>query len=315
VVILLFSSLLSLLFSLFSSLSLLFSSLLFSLFSLFSSLLFSLSSLLFSSLLSLFSSLLFSLHYLTHMKVLYLEDENLLGRIVKESLESRDCEIDWFTDGHAAKPALEAADKYDIAVLDVQLPGEDGFTIGQRLRERFPTLPILYLTARVQAKDVLTGFEAGGNDYVRKPFSMEELLVRMQNLVQMRKGGPASTAPGQPNNAPAAAPKKPFSETYEFGQFTFDYPNLRLHFHPPGDEVTTHQLSHREAELLRLFVRLRGQSVIQRKRILLDLWHDDGFFNSRNLDVYVRKLRSMLEADPQVRIITLRGVGYRFVVE
>jgi DNA-binding response OmpR family regulator len=246
------------------------------------------------------------------MKVLYLEDENLLGRIVKESLESRECEIDWFTDGHAAKPALEAADKYDIAVLDVQLPGEDGFTIGQRLRESFPTLPILYLTARVQAKDVLTGFEAGGNDYVRKPFSMEELLVRMQNLVSMRKG--EATA-DQPNNAPAAAPEKPFTETYEFGQFTFDYPNLRLHFHPESGEVKTHQLSHREAELLRLFVRLRGQSVIQRHRILLDLWHDDGFFNSRNLDVYVRKLRSMLEDDPRVRIITLRGVGYRFVVE
>ncbi|WP_020569844.1 response regulator transcription factor [Neolewinella persica] len=249
------------------------------------------------------------------MKVLYLEDENLLGRIVKESLESRECEIDWFTNGHAAKPALESADKYDIAVLDVQLPGEDGFTIGQRLREKFPNLPILYLTARVQAKDVLTGFEAGGNDYVRKPFSMEELLVRMRNLVQMRKGGTASPAPDQPGDAPATAPGKSSSETYEFGQFIFDYPNLRLHFRPPGSEGLTHQLSHREAELLRLFVKLKGQSVIQRKRILLDLWHDDGFFNSRNLDVYVRKLRSMLEADPRVRIITLRGVGYRFVVE
>lgn len=257
----------------------------------------------------------FPLYYLALMKVLYLEDENLLGRIVKESLESRDCEIDWYTDGHAAKPALETADKYDIAVLDVQLPGEDGFTIGQRLREKFPGLPILYLTARVQAKDVLTGFEAGGNDYVRKPFSMEELLVRMRNLVQMRKGEAASLAAEQPNNAPAAAPEKSSSETYKLGHFTFDYPNLRLHFHPPTGEGTTHQLSHREAELLRLFVRLKDQSVIQRKRILLDLWHDDGFFNSRNLDVYVRKLRSMLEADPRVRIITLRGVGYRFVVE
>ncbi len=247
------------------------------------------------------------------MKVLYLEDENLLGRIVKESLESRGCVIDWYTDGHAARPALEQAAAYDIAILDVQLPGEDGFTIGQRLREKFPRLPILYLTARVQAKDVLTGFEAGGNDYVRKPFSMEELLVRMQNLVNMREndgGNPENQHP-----APAAAPPSSASELYEFGEFLFDYPNLRLHHRPPSGAGKVHQLSHREAELLRLFVRLRGQSVIQRKRILLDLWHDDGFFNSRNLDVYVRKLRAMLEVDPTVRIITLRGVGYRFVVE
>lgn len=249
------------------------------------------------------------------MKVLYLEDENLLGRIVKESLESRGCRIDWFMDGETAKAALEKADQYDIAVLDVQLPGEDGFTIGQRLRGKFPRLPILYLTARVQAKDVLTGFEAGGNDYVRKPFSMEELLVRMQNLVQMRENGTPSPALQRSTSAPAAAPEKASPETYAFGNFSFDYPNLRLHFRPGSGPGETHELSHREAELLRLFVKHQGQSVIQRKGILLDLWHDDGFFNSRNLDVYVRKLRAMLEADPRVRIITLRGVGYRFVVE
>lgn len=243
------------------------------------------------------------------MKVLYLEDEPLLARIVKESLESRDCEIDWYTDGKAATPALNAAGDYDIAVLDVQLPGEDGFTIGQRLRGQFPSLPILYLTARVQAKDVLSGFENGGNDYVRKPFSMEELLVRMRNLVALAEGN--NSASEDSSTAPAAAPKKADTETYTFGNFVFDYPNLRLHFY----DEKVHELSHREAELLRLFARHTGQSVIERKAILLELWHDDGFFNSRNLDVYVRKLRAMLEDDPRVRIITLRGVGYRFVVE
>lgn len=240
------------------------------------------------------------------MKVLYLEDEPLLARIVKESLESRDCDIDWFTDGKSADRALSTADDYDIAVLDVQLPGEDGFTIGKRLKQQFPRLPILYLTARTQAKDVLAGFDAGGNDYVRKPFSMEELLVRMKNLVSLREGTDASTG-----FAPAAAPNSANSETYGFGDFTFDYPNLRLHFR----DEKTHELSHREAELLRLFARAQGQTVIDRKHILMELWHDDGFFNSRNLDVYVRKLRAMLEDDTRVRIITLRGVGYRFVIE
>lgn len=242
-----------------------------------------------------------------NLNVLYLEDESLLGRIVKESLESRGCTIDWYEDGKQAADAIARAGEYDIAVLDVQLPGEDGFTIGQRIREQNPRLPILYLTARVQSKDVLTGFEAGGNDYVKKPFSMEELLVRMENLVNMRTG--EGSAPVT-SSAPATAPN-----TFELGNFLFDYPNLRLINRAENGPDNVHSLSHREAELLLLFVQAQGKSVIERKDILMALWHDDGFFNSRNLDVYVRKLRAMLEPDPRVRIITLRGVGYRFVIE
>ena len=251
------------------------------------------------------------------MNVLYLEDEPLLGRIVKESLESRNLNIDWYTDGEQAKDALAKAGEYDIAVLDVQLPGEDGFTIGKRLRQQFPNLPILYLTARVQAKDALTGFESGGNDYVRKPFSMEELLVRMQNLVSLAQGG-GDAASTSTTPAPAASPSNSVVEendVFHFASFTLDYPNLRLTHTASDGTDTTNSLSHREAELLRLILRAHGQEVIERKRILLDIWGDDGFFNSRNLDVYVRKLRALLEADPSVRLLTLRGVGYRFVLE
>lgn len=136
---------------------------------------------------------------------------------------------------------------------------------------------------------------------------MEELLVRMENLVSMRAGDEASPSR---NTAPATAP-----DTYELGNFLFDYPNLRLVNRSEAGPNSVHSLSHREAELLLLFVKAQGQSVIERKTILMALWHDDGFFNSRNLDVYVRKLRAMLEPDPRVRIITLRGVGYRFLVE
>ena len=250
------------------------------------------------------------------MNVFYLEDEPLLGRIVKESLESRDLNIDWYTDGEQAKNALAKADEYDIAVLDVQLPGEDGFTIGKRLRQQFPNLPILYLTARVQAKDALTGFESGGNDYVRKPFSMEELLVRMQNLVSLAQGGADTASPSSP--APAASPTNTVVEendVFRFASFVLDYPNLRLTHTAPDGIETVNSLSHREAELLRLILRAHGHEVIERKRILLEIWGDDGFFNSRNLDVYVRRLRALLELDPSVRLLTLRGVGYRFVLE
>ena len=233
------------------------------------------------------------------MKVLYLEDEKVIGRIVKESLESRGCRIDWFASGTAARAALEGAGAYDIAVLDVQLPGESGFVLGKGLRQRFPALPILFLTARVEAKDAVAGFAAGGNDYLRKPFSMEELLVRMRNLVEMRSG----------NGFSPALPAQRATEMYVLGSLRFDYQALTLR--GPRTQIT---LSHREAELLRYLLDHRHLDQIDRRNILQDLWGDDGFFHSRNLDVYIRKLRQHLAADKTVQILTLRGVGYRLLL-
>jgi DNA-binding response OmpR family regulator len=225
------------------------------------------------------------------MHVLYLEDEAVLGRIVKESLESRGHRIDWYGSEQQAREALQRAGDYDIAVLDVQLPGADGFSIGSNLRKHFPRLPILYLTARVQGKDAVAGFASGGNDYVRKPFSMEELLIRMERLIN---------PDFQQETAPAPAP-----ETFSLGDLTFDYRSLRL-----GED----ELSHREAELLRYLLVNRHRDVIERREILLELWGDDGFFHSRNLDVYIRKLRQRLEGGTAVQILTLRGVGYRLIL-
>ena len=232
------------------------------------------------------------------MRILYLEDEAVLGRIVKESLESRDCTVDWFTSESAAAEALETADDYHLAVLDVQLPGRSGLAIGKDLRAKWPRLPILYLTARIQAKDAVAGFEAGGNDYIRKPFSMEELLVRMRNLVKMQSGNNASPAPRRPEN-----------EVWKLGRLCFDYLKMTL----SGPETSV-SLSHREAQLLRYLLQHRHEPQIERRDILLALWGDDGFFHSRNLDVYIRKLRQHLAADETVQIITLRGVGYRLLL-
>ena len=117
-------------------------------------------------------------------KVLYVEDEPFLGKIVKESLESREFEVNMVEDGLLAMPAFEQYQP-DICILDVMLPNRDGFTLGKEIRKRSPEMPIIYLTAKNQTKDVLQGFQSGGNDYLKKPFSMEELIIRIQNLLQL----------------------------------------------------------------------------------------------------------------------------------
>ncbi len=224
-------------------------------------------------------------------KILYVEDEPFLGKIVKESLESREFEVELVTDGHRVMGIFEKF-KPDICVLDVMLPNKDGFTIGQEIRELDGEMPIIYLTAKNQTEDVVKGFESGGNDYVRKPFSMEELIVRINNLLQLSKGlnKPINTSNG-----------------IKLGQFIF-FPKKQLL------QIGNHsqQLSHREAQLLAILSQTINAAV-ERKYILDEIWGNDSFFNSRNLDVYIRKLRNYLSKDDTVQIITLKGVGYRLV--
>ncbi|MCF8246532.1 MAG: response regulator transcription factor [Saprospiraceae bacterium] len=224
-------------------------------------------------------------------KILYVEDEPFLGKIVKESLESRQFEVRLVADGGKVMPAFEQFQP-DACVLDVMLPNRDGFSLGEEIRQKHPTVPILFLTAKVQTEDVLQGFRSGGNDYVRKPFSMEELIVRLQNLLALRSNTQANN--GQDGIA--------------IGSFRF-FPNrqeLRL-----GD-TPARLLSHRETELLALLASPPNANVA-RKDILDKLWGNDSFFNSRNLDVYVSKLREYLREDASVQLLTLKGVGYRLV--
>lgn len=227
------------------------------------------------------------------IKILYVEDELFLGKIVKESLESRDFEVKMITDGSNALPAFHAFQP-DICVLDVMLPHKDGFTIGKEIKAEQPDIPIIFLTAKNQTEDVLKGFSSGGNDYIRKPFSMEELIVRIHNLLTLKGNGPQ---PDQHSDAPIP-----------IGKYLFDPRKYELIF---GEQVR--KLSHREAELLLIFARHQNLTI-ERKKILKDIWGDDSFFNSRNLDVYIKKLRDYLSEDEQVQIITLKGIGYQFAV-
>ena len=226
-------------------------------------------------------------------KLLYVEDEPYLAKIVKESLESRDFEVYLISDG---KLALRAFEKFqpDLCVLDVMLPNKDGFTIGQEIRALNSKVPIIFLTAKNQTNDVLKGFESGGNDYIKKPFSMEELIVRIHNLMRITNG---KTQKLSPNTA------------VDIGQYTFFPQKFELHFN-----TNIQKLSHRETELLKVLVKHRNTAV-NRKDVLKQVWGDDSFYNSRNLDVYIKKLRDFLKEDPKVKIVTLKGIGYHFVVE
>ncbi len=226
------------------------------------------------------------------VKILYVEDEPFLAKIVKESLESRDFRVTWIEDGQEALPAFQRQHP-DICVLDVMLPNVDGFEIGSQIRKLSPSVPIIFLTAKNQTQDVLKGFESGGNDYLRKPFSLEELIARVYNLLNLAGA----------NLHPETA-----TETIAFGRYKFYPQRLELHF---GDKVR--KLSHRETQLLQILASNRNAAV-DRREILQTVWGDDSFFNSRNLDVYIAKLRDFLRDDPDVQIITLKGVGYHFAV-
>lgn len=226
------------------------------------------------------------------IKLLYVEDEPSLGRIVAESLRTRNFEVCYLESGHQVIQNYQEFDP-DICVLDVMLPGIDGFTLASQIRKMNTKIPIVFLTAKNQNEDVIAGFKLGCNDYIRKPFSMEELIVRIHNLLSMLNlNDPNSTKD---------------NEVIQVGKYHFDFLKQELKI-----DGGIRRLSYREAQLLHMLTIKFGE-VVQRKTILDTLWGDDSFFNSRNLDVYITKLRDYLKKDDTVEIITLKGVGYRVV--
>ncbi len=225
------------------------------------------------------------------VKVLYVEDELFLARIVKESLESRGFQVFMESDGAKVLTAFRKVQP-DICVLDVMLPNKDGFELAEEIRKMDAGIPILFLTAKTQTEDLVKGFNLGGNDYIRKPFSMEELIVRINNALKHK----------------ADSPEKLNAETVQVGRYIFLLNRQVLQI---GNEEK--KLSYRESELLKVLV-LQKNNIVDRKDILNLLWGSDSFFNSRTLDVYIAKLRSYLKEDPSIEIITIKGIGYRMVV-
>jgi DNA-binding response OmpR family regulator len=223
-------------------------------------------------------------------KIFYVEDEIFLAKIVSETLQMKGFDVVLETDGGVAVKRFNEVEP-DVCVLDIMLPNKDGFAIADEIRKQNTVVPIIFLTAKSGIPDVLNGFKTGGNDYMRKPFSMEELIARIENVLKIAPG-----AAGQPG------------EEVQLGAYTFHL-NRQTLTHTSEQR----KLSYRESELLKILY-LNREQVLERREILNLLWGSDSFFNSRNLDVYVTKLRSYLRFDPSVEIITIKGIGYRFVL-
>lgn len=221
------------------------------------------------------------------IKLLLAEDEAALGQIIKESLETRDFEVILCDNGERAFEKYQS-ESPEILVLDVMMPKKDGFTLAKEIRVLDDEIPIIFLTAKSQTEDVVEGFSIGGNDYLKKPFSMEELIVRVKNLLDRSKL------------------QKEISLII-IGEYSFDFKRQELRFR---ESVT--KLTHREAHLLFHLVKNKNQ-VLDRSLILNKLWGTDDFFSARSMDVFITKLRKKLKKDPTIEIVNVRGFGYKLI--
>jgi two-component system, OmpR family, response regulator len=224
------------------------------------------------------------------MKVLLAEDDKNLGTILKAYLEAKGFPTTLCGDGHEALEKFKRED-YNFCVMDVMMPVMDGFTLAAEIRKLDKKIPMLFLTAKAMHEDKLKGFELGADDYLTKPFSMEELLLRMKAII--RRSAEDTVRP----------------TIFAIGSFTFDY-NRQL-LQREGSEES--KLTSKESELLRLLCENINR-VLDRSVALNKIWYDDSYFNARSMDVYITKLRKYFKDDPNIELMNVHGVGFKLLV-
>jgi len=225
-------------------------------------------------------------------RILYVEDDLTLSFVTRDNLEMRGYSVDFCEDGITALGKV-ATQSYDICILDVMLPKMDGFTLARKIREFNEEIPIIFLTARSTREDKIFGLQQGGDDYITKPFSIEELVLKIEVFLKRSK---------------IQLRQETKNVLIRFGCFSFSPDNLRL----TSGEI--HQyLTHREAVLLAFLLEHRDM-VLRREDILNAVWGNDHFFSSRSMDVFISRLRKLLKSDPSVKIESVHNVGYRLVV-
>lgn len=225
------------------------------------------------------------------IKLLVAEDDPNLGTILKAYLTQKGYTVFLATDGQAALDVYRD-ENVDACVLDVMMPIKDGFTVAKEIRRVDKRVPVLFLTAKSLEADKLKGFEIGADDYITKPFSMEELLARINATIRR-----------------SFDENKPENNVFNIGNYTFDYNHQVLSLN--GDD---RRLTSKESELLRLFC-INFNQLIDRTSTLQKIWKDDSYFAARSMDVYITKLRKYLKGDPQVQIVNVHGVGFKLTVK
>lgn len=223
-------------------------------------------------------------------RILLCEDDENLGMLLREYLEQKDYHVDLCIDGEEGLNAFNE-NQYDLGIFDVMMPKMDGFTLATKIRESESDIPIIFLTAKTLKEDVKHGFEIGADDYITKPFSMEELVFRIEAILRRVRGK-----------------KNQVTSTYNIGRFVFDVMKQTLTIDGHQKRLTT-----KETDLLRLLASKEGD-VLERDYALRAIWIDDNFFNARSMDVYITKLRKLLKDDPEVEIINVHGKGYRLAI-
>lgn len=250
------------------------------------------------------------------INVLLVEDEETLAMIIKDTLEGKEFVI------HTARNGEEGLRLYfelypDVLVADVMMPRIDGFELVRRIRQTDQRTPVLFLTARSAVDDVVTGFELGANDYLKKPFGMQELIIRIKALVGRACPNASSQSAETSAGRTCGIGNRTFetrNRMFEIGNYRFNPVTQRLTLSASGSpSVTETELSHRESEILRRLCE-NLQCVVNMQNLLLELWGDDSFFNQRSLHVFITKLRRKLSGDPRIRIINVRGIGYKLIV-
>jgi len=230
-------------------------------------------------------------------RILYVEDDPNLGFVTKDNLELFHYEIVHCTDGQEALDTFEAQQPFDICVLDIMLPQVDGFTIAQRIRQRDSHVPIIFLSARSMQEDRIHGLRIGADDYLTKPFSMEELRLKIEIFLRRSKK--------TDNEQAAQLPKNQQEGIVLVGQYQFCFEKLELKIGSHKQELTF-----REAEVLR-YLAERPQQVVKREDLLKTVWGDDDYFMGRSLDVFISRLRKYLSQDAAIKIEGIHGVGFR----
>ena len=223
-------------------------------------------------------------------RILLCEDDENLGMLLREYLQAKGYNVTLAPDGEAGYQ-LFSSEKFDLCILDVMMPKKDGFTLAQDIRKVNGVIPIVFLTAKSLTEDVLEGFRIGADDYITKPFSMEEMLLRIEAIMRRISGK-----------------KSKSGSEFQLGTMVFDAQKQTLTSEKGITKLTT-----KECELLSLLVQ-NGNSILERNYALKTIWVEDNYFNARSMDVYITKLRKLLKDDPNVEIINIHGKGYKLII-